>query len=60
MRVFLSGVIDTNAYIIGENPNKDIDLQGLFPITSILNHACTANTICFAQDDFTFVCRYVS
>jgi hypothetical protein len=24
--IFL-GVIDTNAYIIGENPNKDVDLQ---------------------------------
>jgi hypothetical protein len=23
----LAGVIDTNAYIIGENPNKDVDLQ---------------------------------
>ncbi len=23
----VSGVVDTNAYIIGENPNKDVDLQ---------------------------------
>ena len=23
------GVIDTNAYIIGENPNRDVDIQGL-------------------------------
>ena len=22
-----SGVVDTNAYIIGENPNKDVDIQ---------------------------------
>lgn len=54
------GVIDTNAYIVGENPNKDIDLQGLFPITSILNHSCTSNTLCYATDDFTFVCRAVT
>ena len=54
------GVIDTNAYIIGENATKDVDLQGLFPITSILNHSCTANTICFARDDFTFSCRAVT
>ena len=54
------GVIDTNAYIIGENATKDVDLQGLFPITSILNHSCAANTICFARDDFTFSCRAVT
>ena len=24
---YVSGVVDTNAYIIGENPNKDVDLQ---------------------------------
>jgi len=54
------GVVDTNAYIIGENPNKDVDLQGLFPITSILNHACTANTLCYATNDFTFVCKAVT
>jgi len=53
------GIIDTNAYIIGENPNKDVDLQGLFPITSILNHNCTSNTICYAKDNFTFACRAV-
>jgi len=46
------GVIDTNAYIIGENINKDVDIQGLFPTTSIINHACTANTICYATDGF--------
>ena len=34
--------------------------QGLFPITSILNHACTANTICYAKEDFTFVCRAIT
>ena len=54
-----SGVVDTNCYIIGENPNKDVDIQGLYPITSILNHSCTSNTICYAQDDFTFACRAV-
>jgi len=54
------GVVDTNAYIIGENPNKDVDIQGLFPITSILNHSCSANTICYARDDFTFTCRAVT
>lgn len=53
------GVIDTNGYIIGENPNKDVDICGLYPITSILNHSCTSNTICYAQDDFTFACRAV-
>jgi len=53
------GVIDTNAYIIGENATKDVDLQGLFPITSILNHSCAPNSICFARDDFTFSCRAV-
>jgi len=53
------GVVDTNCYIIGENPNKDVDIQGLYPITSILNHSCTSNTICYAQDDFTFACRAV-
>ena len=35
-------------------------LQGLFPITSIINHACTANTICFATDGFRFTCRAVT
>ena len=53
------GIIDTNAYIIGENPTKDIDIQGLFPITSIINHSCTSNTICFATDNFQFICRAV-
>ena len=53
------GIIDTNAYIIGENPNRDIDIQGLFPITSIINHSCHSNTICFATDNFKFVCRAV-
>ena len=53
------GVLDTNAYIICENPNKDTDLQGLFPIMSILNHSCSSNTICFANDDFSFTCRAV-
>jgi len=53
------GIIDTNSYIIGENPNKDVDLQGLFPITSIINHSCSANTICFARDNFKFACRAV-
>ena len=45
---------------MGENPNKDVDIQGLYPITSILNHSCTSNTICYAQDNFTFVCRAVT
>ena len=69
------GVIDTNAYIIGENVSRDVDiqvmhvrdflisqtsLQGLFPITSIINHSCTANTICFATDGFRFTCRAVT
>jgi len=54
------GVIDVNTYIVGENPNKDIDLQGLFPIASILNHSCTSNTSCYTTDDFTFVCRAVT
>jgi len=53
------GVLDTNGYIIGENPNKDVDIQGLFPIMSILNHSCTSNTLCYAKDDFTFACRAV-
>ena len=48
------GVIDTNAYIIGENVSKDVDIQGLFPTTSIINHSCTANTICYATDGFRF------
>ena len=29
----------------------------MFPITSIINHSCTANTICFAADGFRFTCR---
>ena len=53
------GILDTNAYIIGENPNKDTDLQGLFPIMSILNHSCSSNTICFTNEDFSFTCRAV-
>ena len=53
------GVLDTNAYIICENPNRDTDLQGLFPVMSILNHSCTANTLCYAGDDYTFTCRAV-
>ena len=51
------GIIDTNAYVIGENPNKNVDIQGLFPTCSIINHSCQANTICFSTDDFKFVCR---
>ncbi|CAB4062320.1 SMYD [Lepeophtheirus salmonis] len=54
------GIIDTNAYIVGENPNKDIDIQGVYPITSILNHSCTGNTLCYALEDYTFVCRAVT
>ena len=53
------GIIDTNAYIIGENPNRDVDIQGLFPITSIINHSCTSNTICYSTDDYKFNCRAV-
>jgi len=53
------GIIDTNAYIIGENKNKNVDIQGLFPTCSIINHSCQANTICFATDNFNFVCRAV-
>ena len=29
-------------------------------MTSIINHSCTANTICFAREDFSFVCRAVT
>ena len=72
------GIIDTNAYIIGENKNKNVDIQvrwliqgllsissqkshfqGLFPTCSIINHSCQANTICFATDNFNFICRAV-
>ena len=78
------GVIDTNAYIIGENQTKTVDiqashvlsllcimrckddkmflqyvLQGLFPVMSIINHSCLANTVCYARDDDSFVCRAV-
>ena len=53
------GVIDTNAYIIGENPNKNVDIQGLFPTTSIINHSCRANTMCFATDSWEMACRAV-
>ena len=54
---FAPGIIDTNAYIIGENATQDMDLQGLFPITSIINHACTANTVCFSRDGEQFTVR---
>jgi len=54
------GIIDTNAYIIGQNPDRNVDIQGLFPITSIINHSCMANTICFAREDFSFTCRAVT
>ena len=53
------GIIDTNAYIIGENVSKDVDIQGLFPLTSVLNHSCSSNVICFATDGFRFGCRAV-
>ena len=53
------GIIDTNSYIIGENKNNNVDIQGLFPTCSIINHSCTANTVCFASDDFRFICRAV-
>merc|ERR1719397_354812 len=53
------GVIDTNAYIIGENQTKTVDIQGLFPVMSIINHSCLANTVCYARDDDSFVCRAV-
>jgi len=54
------GIIDTNAYIIGENPDKNVDIQGLFPVTSIINHSCMPNTICFAREDYSFTCRAVT
>ena len=53
------GIIDTNSYIIGENKNKNVDIQGLFPTCSIINHSCQANTVCFATDDFRFICKAV-
>ena len=53
----LIGIIDTNVYIIGQNKDKDVDIQGLFPITSIINHSCHANAVCFATEDFRFKCR---
>ena len=53
------GIIDTNSYIIGENKNKNVDIQGLFPTCSIINHSCQANTVCFSTDDFRFICRAV-
>ena len=37
-----------------------MDIQGLFPITSIINHSCTANTICFATDGYKFTCKAVT
>lgn len=37
-----------------------MDIQGLFPITSIINHSCTANTICFATDGYKFKCKAVT
>ena len=45
---------------MGENPEKNVDLQGLFPVTSIINHSCVANTICYAREDFSFVCKAVT
>ena len=53
------GIIDTNAYIIGENQNKNVDIQGLFPTTSIINHSCRGNTMCFATDSWEMACRAV-
>ena len=50
-----SGIIETNAYIISENP----DAQGVFPTASVLNHSCVSNTMVFPQDDNTFTCRAV-
>jgi len=58
--VHILGIVDTNSYIIGENPTKNVDLQGLYPVTSIINHSCVANTVCFAKEDFSFVCRAVT
>ena len=53
------GIIDTNAYIIGENQSRNVDIQGLFPTTSIINHSCQPSTICFATEDFSMACRAV-
>ena len=39
---------------------QDTDITGLFPVMSILNHSCSANTLSYAEDDFRFVCRAVS
>ena len=56
--VFL-GVLDTNAFIVGENLDYDVHLQGLFPTASILNHSCSANTSFFPSDNYVFACRAV-
>ena len=45
------GILDTNGYIIGTNITRDVHLQGLFPINSLINHSCRANTMCYAPSD---------
>ena len=55
--IHVMGIIDTNAYIIGENQSRNVDIQGLFPTTSIINHSCQPSTLCFATEDFSMVCR---
>ena len=56
----VTGVLDTNAYIIGENQSRDVHLQGIFPVNSLINHSCSANTMCFARDSSSFTCRAVT
>ena len=54
---YCSGVLDTNAFIVGENKDFDLHIQGLFPTASLLNHSCSANTAFSTTNDFVFACR---
>ena len=50
-KAIIVGILDTNGYIIGTNITRDVHLQGLFPVNSLINHSCRANTMCYAPSD---------
>ena len=45
--------------MIGTNTTREVQLQGVFPVNSLINHSCSPNTMCYASTTTTFTCRAV-
>ena len=54
------GVVNINSFILGLNKTRDVQLHGVFPLSSLLNHSCIANTMSFPPDDQNFTCKAVT